>query len=230
MKLISAGNINGRPDRNGCRFFYPENLKEYIEHNAIYCVGAHTDIAHDIDLAKLTGGDVNIFDPDPIARDYFNNVTADLSCKNQLHFHEYAINIEDKSCTFYKASKPGEFGSLIKTGWSKSTPLLDETLQIESYTLKTVMKMLDHNSIDILKLDAEGLECDILENILECKIHPTIITIDFDLHARGCTKTDIDLNRIKMMTRYKSVIKKLKDTNYNIIHNHNSSYTLLYER
>ena len=230
MKLISVGDVNGLPNGFGCRFYYPENLKEYINYNAIYCVGAYTDIAHDVDLANLTDGDVSIFDPDPVAQEHFNKITTDLRCKNRLHFHDYAINIEDKPCTFYKADKPGECGSLIKTGWSKSTPCLNKTIQIESYTLKTVMKMLGHDGIDILKLDVEGLECDVLENMLDCKIYPTIITVDFDLHAQGCTKTDIDLDRIKMMTRYKSVIKRLKDAKYNIIHNHNSSYTLLYEK
>lgn len=43
------------------------------------------------------------------------------------------------------------------------------------------MKELNHKHIDLLKIDIENIECDVLEKMLNDKIYPTYISVDFDL-------------------------------------------------
>ena len=43
------------------------------------------------------------------------------------------------------------------------------------------MKELNHNHIDLLKIDIENIECDVFEKMLNDKIYPTYLSVDFDL-------------------------------------------------
>jgi FkbM family methyltransferase len=38
-----------------------------------------------------------------------------------------------------------------------------------------------HDRIDLLKLDVEGVECDILKDLFDHKVYTTIICVEFDL-------------------------------------------------
>jgi len=66
------------------------------------------------------------------------------------------------------------------------------------------MKELNHDHIDLLKIDIENIECDILEKMLSDKIYPTYLSVDFDL-----------MNHNK--ERCKEVIIKLMNNGYKII-------------
>ena len=43
------------------------------------------------------------------------------------------------------------------------------------------MKELNHEHIDLLKIDVENIECDVLEKMLNDQIYPTYLSVDFDL-------------------------------------------------
>lgn len=43
------------------------------------------------------------------------------------------------------------------------------------------MKEFNHIHIDLLKLDVENIECDVLEKMLNDKIYPKYLSVDFDL-------------------------------------------------
>jgi hypothetical protein len=64
------------------------------------------------------------------------------------------------------------------------------------------MKNLNHNHIDLLKIDIENIECDVLEKMLNDKIYPTYLSDDFDL----CNH-----NRERCI----EIIQKLFDNGYN---------------
>ena len=66
-------------------------------------------------------------------------------------------------------------------------------------TLKDIMNELGHKHIDILKLDIEGSEYDVIENILNDNISITQITIEF--HDRfmenGSLKSKQSIDKLK---------------------------------
>ena len=63
--------------------------------------------------------------------------------------------------------------------------------------LASIMKMLGHNYVDILKLDIEGAEYCVIKDIMESKIFPSQILIEFHHRFRGYsiynTKNTINL-------------------------------------
>ena len=47
-------------------------------------------------------------------------------------------------------------------------------INVNVRTLKTIMKELNHSKIDLLKMDIEGTECDVIENMINEKFFPNI--------------------------------------------------------
>ena len=52
---------------------------------------------------------------------------------------------------------------------------------IKTKSIKQIMNKNNHNKIDLLKLDIEGAEIKVLEQMLIDKIYPTYLCIEFDL-------------------------------------------------
>ena len=48
-------------------------------------------------------------------------------------------------------------------------------------TIKNIMNKYNHKQIDLLKLDIEGSEIDVLNNMLDDEIYPKYLCIEFDL-------------------------------------------------
>ena len=71
--------------------------------------------------------------------------------------------------------------------------------------LSTLMKKLNHTKIDLLKMDIEGAEFDVIENLINEHIFPNQLLIEF--HFKN------DKKKIKETM---SVIYKLKESGYKI--------------
>lgn len=220
-------------------FYYPSNLDGLNENSIIYCVGAGEDITHDIEIAKKINSKVYIFDPTPRAiehvkyvKDVFNNEKIPISSNrygggdpnywnillsnkinsDKIILKEYGLFTEDSTLKFFKPSN-NDFVSHSLVKGMKS----DDYFMVNVKTLNTIMKELNHNKIDLLKIDIEGCECDVINKMLDDNIYPKYLSVDFDL---GWTGENIrDYNKC-MVT-----IKRLLDNNYIILKNIQADYS-----
>ena len=87
--------------------------------------------------------------------------------------------------------------------------------EVEVNTLKNIMEKNNHKNIDILKLDIEGAEIKVLENMIAENIFPKYLCIEFDLYLKGKDKEN---------TTHK-LINKLKFHNYEILANDKGNLT-----
>lgn len=207
-------------------FYYPNNLPKLNENSIIYCVGAGEDITHDVILSFKTKSTVHIFDPTPraiehvklvkdvlenktppIENEYFGGGNKDywdiiLSHKvkgNKLILYEYGLSIKDEIVPFYFPKNKNYVScSVLPLGRSS------DYINVQVKTINTIMKELNHNHIDLLKIDIENIECDVLEKMLKDEIYPTYLSVDFDLWKHN-------------KKRCKEVIKKLENNGYKII-------------
>lgn len=206
-------------------FFYPENLPKLNENSIIYCVGAGEDITHDVVLSFKTKCPVYIFDPTPRAiehvkmvkdvlekkivpvndgrfgggdRNYWKIILSHKVKGDNLILQEYGLSTEDGNVPFY-LPKNKNYVSCSLSNLGRSTDYINVPVK----TLNTIMKELNHNHIDVLKIDIENIECDVLEKMLSDKIYPTYLLVDFDLwnHDRK---------------RCQEIILKLKSNGYEI--------------
>jgi len=184
-------------------FFYPQNLPNLNKDSIIYCVGAGEDISHDVILSYKLGCPVHIFDPTPRAikhvkyvKDVLENKKIPINNKRfgggdpnywkiilshkakgqNLKLHEYGLNTKDGNVPFY-LPKNKEFVSCSISSLGRSNNYID----IPAKTINTIMKELNHDHIDLLKIDIGNIECDMLEKMLNNEIYPMYLSVDFDL-------------------------------------------------
>ena len=82
-------------------------------------------------------------------------------------------------------------------------------------TIKNIMNELNHNNIDLLKLDIEGSECDVLDKMLDDNILPKYLCIEFDLLIKNK-----DFNK-----KTEKIGKRLESFGYKILKNDNLNIT-----
>ena len=184
-------------------FYYPENLPKLNENSIIYCVGAGEDITHDVVLSYKTKSPIFIFDPTPRAikhvkyvKDVLDNKVLPMNDKHfgggdtnywnlilshrikgdNLRLFEYGLSTNDGCVKFYlPINKDYVSCSVLPIGRSNNF------INVKVKTINTIMKELNHEHIDLLKIDIENIECDVLEKMLNDEIYPTYLSIDFDL-------------------------------------------------
>lgn len=185
-------------------FYYPNNLPYLNKDSIIYCFGAGEDITHDIILSFKLNATVHIFDPTPRAiehvkyvknvlnndarpvdnkkygggdKNYWNIILKNPAKPENVILHEYGLFTKDDELPFYFPNNEEYVScSLDKRGRSSVN-----SINVTVKTLNTIMKELNHSHIDLLKLDIENVECDVIEKMLNDKIYPKYISVDFDL-------------------------------------------------
>lgn len=207
-------------------FYYPKDLPYLNEKSIVYSFGAGEDISHDVILGFRLKCPIFVFDPTPrgiehvqYVKDVLDNKKKpqkntrfgggnhqywDIILSNRIEgskiiLEEYGLYTEDGYFPFY-FPKNEEYVSCSLSKLGRS----DKYINVPVKTLNTIMKDLNHQHIDLLKMDIENIECDVLEKMLNDKIYPTYISVDFDLMHHN-------------KQRCNEVIKRLTDNGYSII-------------
>lgn len=214
-------------------FTYPSDLPGLNKNSVIWCVGVGEDISHDVQVAKVTGAYIYLFDPTPRALEhirtvkrvlgfpkealpspnkrngggdatYFSNIRKNQVSPSKLIALDFGIGPTNGLVKFYKPTNPEYVShSISSVGRSK------EHIIVEMKTLGEAMKCLNQDHIDLLKIDIEGAECDVLDEMLRMpNVRPQYLSVDFDLarvNNNGAEKC-------------KLMCKRLGDCGYEIIH------------
>ena len=86
----------------------------------------------------------------------------------------------------------------------------NDYIEVEMKTLRRVMYENKHKHIDLLKIDIEGCECDVLEEMIHQNIYPRYLSVDFDL-AYHCPE------KIRNPKRCQNIIKLLISKGYRVL-------------
>jgi|TARA_Y100000389_G_scaffold47764_1_gene42943 FkbM family methyltransferase len=218
-------------------FYYPEDLPGLNETSVIYCVGAGEDISHDVILSSKAKCPVHIFDPTPRAiehvklvkdvldekrepvhskrfggadSNYWNIIQSHKVKGDNLKLYEYGLSTNDDVVPFY-FPKNSHYVSCSVIPLGRKTV---SDINVPVKTLNTIMSELNHDHIDLLKIDIENIECDVVDKMLNDNIYPTYLSVDFDLwnHNRA---------------RCREVINKLAHYGYAIIKQTNQDISFI---
>tara|TARA_Y100000816_G_C25977521_1_gene510313 strand:+ start:247 stop:933 length:687 start_codon:yes stop_codon:yes gene_type:complete len=213
-------------------WYVPKNM-ELNENSIIYSGGVGEDISFDIKIQEKYKCNIFLIDPTEKALIHFNevkeyykngklflgNIQKDYiqSIQNNkpdfskfYYFNIGLWNCHDK-LKFYKQNNKNYVSqSLIENMFSK------EYDEVNVTTIKALMEEKKHKTIDLLKLDIEGAEIEVIEQMLDDKIFPKYILIEFDLFLKkkdpGNKKTN-------------DLISRLLSLNYIILINDNYNIT-----
>lgn len=130
----------------------------------VYSFGIGEDLSFSEDILKNFSAEIYAFDPTPKAINYVKNSAI---CQNaKFHFCDCALSSEDGKDTFYLPINENYVsGSMIKFNHTK-----DQGIKINKKRLKTIINELGHEKIDILKIDIEGSEFDVIDDIISTNI------------------------------------------------------------
>jgi FkbM family methyltransferase len=164
--------------------------------SVIYSFGIGTDISFDLGCVKRFSAHVHAFDPTPRSLAWIKT----QQIPPEIHVHDYGIASFDGTMTFNPPSDPTHVSySPVDRGGEK--------VDCPVYRLSSIMRVLGHDHIDLLKMDIEASEYDVIPDLLADQIPIRQFCIEF--HHRwpevGRRKTD-------------SAISALHSAGYRIFH------------
>jgi FkbM family methyltransferase len=145
----------------------PRNLSEQ---SVVYSFGVGEDISFDLELIKRFAVTVHAFDPTPRSTAWIANQTLPAKFRFQ------ALGIADYNGTA-KFSPPHNPEHVSHTMVGNKTSALGVEVPVQR--LSTIMKNLGHDRIDILKMDIEGAEYAVLEDLLASQIGVYQLLVEF---------------------------------------------------
>lgn len=223
-------------------FYLPVNLDNYIGKDAvIYMFGVGLDVSLDCIFGGIIQNSVYLFDPTPksgvhvkLVKDVLNNVVSPeynneygggqknywdyiikSGCKaDYLKYYDYGLYVEDTIIKFYSPENPNHVSHSISSIGRSA-----KFIEVPVKRLDTIMKELGHKRIDLLKIDIENVEGLVLNQMLDMKIYPRILCVDFD---------SMRTNNLELINRGNAVMKRLQDCGYIILKNDAYDVTFVY--
>lgn len=122
-----------------------------------YSVGTGEDMSFDLALIEKYGCEVHGFDPTPKSIAWVKRQTT----PSKFRFHEWGLAGHDGTVDFFLPANPDHVSASVVQRAGTG----DQRVTVQVRRLSTVMKELGHSRVDLLKLDIEGAEYGVIDDI-----------------------------------------------------------------
>ncbi len=169
----------------------------------IYSVGVGDDISFEVSLIQSFGlPALFAFDPTPTAISWLSGQRV----PSEFRLFEYAIADYDGVAKLFPHDNPDFVAhSLIPRSATAS-----QAVEVQVRTLRTVMLELGHDHIDLLKMDIEGAEYAVIENLVRQRIDIRQLLVEFHHHDRHTNGMSAE--------RTREAVQKLNRVGFKIFH------------
>jgi FkbM family methyltransferase len=137
----------------------------------VYSFGVGEDASFDTALIDKYNLIVHAFDPTPKSIEWVRS----KGFSDHFVLHEYGIASFDGTASF----NPPENRAHISHTLLERSATQDIAIIVPVKKLSTIMKELGHKRIDILKMDVEGAEYQVIDDLAHSSIRPHQILIEF---------------------------------------------------
>lgn len=159
----------------------PELLEQRV---VVYSMGIGDNIDFELAVMDEWGAEVHAFDPTPPAA-WVNN----LGLPDRFHFHAWAAAAEDGELMLYpRIKRDGSTSNDMYTLVAGESGRHDG-IKVPAKSISSIMATLGHDSVDIIKLDIEGAEYEVLEDLLSGRIRPRHLLVEFHHRFPGIGKS-----------------------------------------
>ncbi len=165
----------------------------------VYSLGLATNIEFDLNLMARYGVEIHGFDPTPESVDWIRQQALPPS----FHHHPVAVGGDDGKIIFELPQTSGECARSVDL---RSTPA-GRIITVPSRKLTSIAEELGHKRIALLKMDVEGSEYAILNDLLESDLQVHQILVEFHHRFRGLS-----------LAMTKAAVRKLRSHRYKMIH------------
>ena len=157
--------------------FCPDNLDEK---SVVYSFGVGEDISFDLQMIARYKLHIHAFDPSPRSIEWLQ----DQDLPKNFHFYPFGLAGKDGNVVFSEPVEPGHH-SLKLTGSGQAEDKGLKTHVLTVYRVPTVLGKLKHKKIDILKMDIEGAEYDVIDDIVNSSVPIYQVLIEFHHRFEG---------------------------------------------
>ena len=225
LKFNKSENIIRLGSNYGGWGFYDD---KNLYNSTIISAGLGEDASFDVDFLNKYDSKMIIIDPTPRATAHYKKIlniknhqktknysntgvqeieSYDLSKINSENFiliEKALFNKDDLTLNFYKPKNPDHVSHSI-SNFLNDHSIETDHIKVKTITLKTIMDKFKVSKLVLLKMDIEGAEIQVIENMLENKIYPDQICVEFD-----------ELSKInkKSVENFFKIHKQLIDANY----------------
>jgi FkbM family methyltransferase len=193
--------------------------------SVVYSIGAGEDLLADVDLSERLGCTIHIIDPTPKAAAHFQQVIAAAQSNLPINTREglpyklsplvaerlvyitKALWKEDTTIRFYEPENPDHISHSIT-----NVQHTDRFIEVPAARLTTLLKENGHSTIDFIKIDIEGAEYAVIDDILASNLDIKAMYIEY--HA------DFDLPFSTAVTMTNRSLSKLIAVGYRIYYSH----------
>jgi FkbM family methyltransferase len=138
--------------------------------SVVYSFGVGEEFSFDLELISRFGVRLHAFDPTPRAIQWVRSQAV----PEGFVFHDYGIADYDGTCKFFPPQNPSFVSHTIVERGSPSP-----AIEVPVHRLSTIMGMLGHRAINLLKMDIEGAEYRVIRDLLASKIRVEQLLIEF---------------------------------------------------
>jgi FkbM family methyltransferase len=136
-------------------------------HSIVYSFGLGRDISFELSLIGDVGCEIHGFDPTPISLEYVRS----LGPNPKFHVHTVGLSTFDGE---------KEFGAPTEGDFSFSTQFDDNSaLRLPVRRLASLAQEFHHDHIDLLKMDIEGEEYGVIDDMLAQMLFPRQLLVEF---------------------------------------------------
>ena len=225
-------------DYGGWSFQENKNL----ENKFIISAGLGEDASFDVELINKYNCKVIIVDPTPRAIDHYNQIIknsgapkkdsykeggkqiissydlTNINNKNLILIKKGLYNSDNEELKFFAPPNKSHVSHSI-IDWQNDYKKKTEFINIKTITVRSILKEFDIQSLEMLKLDIEGSEIEALDLMINEKILPNQILVEFD-----------ELNKINEIAikRFSDIHQKLLLKEYELIKTNSKFPDFLY--
>jgi FkbM family methyltransferase len=143
----------------------------------VYSLGIGTDITFDVSLIERYGLTLHAFDPTPGSIAFVETQPLPPG----FEWHELGVAARDGHATFFPPENPNHISHTILHRSSTK----DRAIEVQVRRLETIMRELGHNRIDVLKMDIEGAEYEVIDDILRSGLQVQQLLVEFHHRLPG---------------------------------------------
>jgi FkbM family methyltransferase len=166
----------------------------------VYSFGVGEDISFDLAAIEKFGCNVHAFDPTPRCKSWI----ASQSLPQSFRFHAVGLSAADEEVEFF-APENDDYVSFSASPSARSD--LNKKIAAPVRRLETIMREHGHAKLDVLKMDIEGFEYGVIDDILSGSIRPQQWLIEFHHRMYGI-ETD----------RTRSAVEKIRAAGYKLFY------------
>lgn len=141
------------------------------ERSIVYSFGVGEDIEFDLAMIREFAVDVFAFDPTPKSVRWIQS----QQLPREFKFFQFGIADFDGVAEFFPVEDPDDISYTIVCGQKAA----DNTIKVNVRRLKTIQRMLNHEKVHVLKLDVEGAEYAVINDIIASGVIIDQLLVEF---------------------------------------------------